>query len=274
MDSSLNDKRFAHIGKDPRFRRVPESTRKVVVDKRFNSMFSDKRFKLKYTVDKRGKPISLTSNEQLKKFYELESDESDEEAEDADQKTEEDDQDDDESEEEPEESSDEEDDSPKQLKELEHKDSSKGKKIPEITKPTITTKNGTVNGFVVSEIQPKNKQPKVELSEEVKAKLQDMDVDYARGEDVLFSDSSSSEEESSDEEEEPEVFHDWGELDKDAGETDSPTYRLAVCNMDWDRIRAVDILVVLQSFAPQGLIICFPFKHVRLIILEYPHLFI
>ena len=236
MDSSLNDKRFANIGKDPRFRRVPESTRKVVVDKRFNSMFNDQRFKLKYSVDKRGKPINLTSNEQLKKFYEIESDESDQ----------------DENEEISEGSESSKELSEEELDESEEKftPSKKGK---DIVKPTLKTKPNKVNGFTVSEIKSKDEEPEVELSEEVKAKLQDMNVDYARGEDVLFSDSSSSEDESSDEGEDQEVFHDWGELDKDAEETDTATYRLALCNMDWDRIRAVDIMVVLQSFAPQGI---------------------
>lgn len=30
------------------------------------------------------------------------------------------------------------------------------------------------------------------------------------------------------------------------------TRRVAICNMDWDHVRAVDLLAVLRSFAPPG----------------------
>ena len=232
MDSALNDKRFANIGKDPRFRRVPASARKVVVDKRFNAMFNDRKFKLKYTVDKRGKPTNLTSTEQLKDFYEIESEESEEEEE-----------------HDVEEDADEEDVESEEEKEIEELKSSKNA-LP-IT-PKLKKKINVLNGFEVSDTL--KDEPTIVLDDVVKAKLQDMNVDYARGEGLLFSDSSSSEEESVDEEDDQEVFHDWGELDKDAEETDTATFRLAVCHMDWDRIRAVDLMVVLQSFAPQGII--------------------
>jgi hypothetical protein len=134
----------------------------------------------------------------------------------------------------------------------EEKEDDKNLKNLKPTTPKLTTKKNVLNGFQVSEIL--EDEPTLELDDAVKAKLQDMNVDYARGEGLLFSDSSSSEEDSEEEEDDQEVFHDWGELDKDAGETDTATYRLAVCNMDWDRIRAVDLMVVLQSFAPQGTI--------------------
>ena len=50
--------------------------RKVRIDKRFQSMFEDRKFKLKYTVDKRGRPIHTTTNENLRKFYDLSDSES------------------------------------------------------------------------------------------------------------------------------------------------------------------------------------------------------
>lgn len=76
MDSAFNDKRFAHVAKDPRFRSMPRKDRKVKIDKRFQGMFTDDRFKLKYTVDRKGRKTNKTTDEDLKRFYEL-SDESD-----------------------------------------------------------------------------------------------------------------------------------------------------------------------------------------------------
>lgn len=73
------DDRFLKVKKDPRFWEMPDKDRKIKIDKRFQSMFHDDRFKLKYTVDKRGRPVNHTSSEDLKKFYKL----SDSEASDA-----------------------------------------------------------------------------------------------------------------------------------------------------------------------------------------------
>lgn len=55
---------------------------------------------------------------------------------------------------------------------------------------------------------------------------------------------------------EQDIEHDWGELDKEAETTDEITHRLAACNMDWDRIRAVDLMVLFNSFLPPGGFIC------------------
>lgn len=73
------DERFLRVQKDPRFWEMPERERKIKIDKRFQSMFHDERFKVKYTVDKRGRPISHTSTDDLKRFYKLSDSEEEEE---------------------------------------------------------------------------------------------------------------------------------------------------------------------------------------------------
>lgn len=81
-NTASGDDRFSKVKKDPRFWEMPDKERKVKIDKRFQSMFHDKRFKLKYTVDKRGRAVNHSSAEDLKRFYNLsDSDQSDEDEE-------------------------------------------------------------------------------------------------------------------------------------------------------------------------------------------------
>lgn len=72
MSDILKDSRFAKYINDPRYKQIPKHERKVKIDKRFQSMFSDDKFKVKYTVDKRGRPVNETSTENLRKYYDLE----------------------------------------------------------------------------------------------------------------------------------------------------------------------------------------------------------
>ena len=76
------DKRFDIIGQDPRFRRMPKDERKVKIDRRFEGMFKDKQFKLKYSVDKRGRPMKGTTDDNLRRFYEMSDSDDDSEEED------------------------------------------------------------------------------------------------------------------------------------------------------------------------------------------------
>ncbi|NXK03079.1 ESF1 protein, partial [Herpetotheres cachinnans] len=77
QEEILRDGRFSCITRDPRFWEMPEKERKIKIDKRFRAMFHDKKFKLKYTVDKRGRPVNYTSTENLRKFYALSESDSD-----------------------------------------------------------------------------------------------------------------------------------------------------------------------------------------------------
>lgn len=227
-DGIWKDERFAHLVSDPRFKNIHKSTNKVKIDKRFEckslfeiqidhvivqctniylffyymtAMFKDDKFKLKYTVDKYGRrqPKSQTGSEDLKKFYDISSDEEDIEAE---QKQEEE----------------------------------------EIAKD--------------DDIKDLNRNDLLELDEKlpiaIKDKLKDLSVDYARGEATLWTDDSSDDEPSPDEDDELFIEHVWGELDAEAPTTEESTRRLAACNMDWDRIRASDIMVLCHSFLPTG----------------------
>lgn len=73
----------------------------------------------------------------------------------------------------------------------------------------------------------------------------------AEDEDVLSSDDSSSDDEDIDEDEEDEVF---GLLENQDGEDGIPmgevSSRIAVVNLDWDNIRAADLMAVFSSFVP------------------------
>lgn len=52
--------------------------------------------------------------------------------------------------------------------------------------------------------------------------------------------------------EETDIDHKWNELHTDAPAVVESTCRLAVCNMDWDFVRAQDLFVLFQSFVPDG----------------------
>lgn len=283
MNELLNDKRFAYIARDPKFKRIPKAERKVKVDKRFQSMFNDKKFSVKYTIDKRGRPVNQTSSENLKKYYDLSSSEEEEDSgRDKQQQA-----------------------KSKQEKKKKSKGSKKKEKIRnrdllngeiddrdesdlsdncfssngELLRIKPKKERGDVDSLKQSEpesevesdvddeksardlkadlkesrsllsIRDKNESGK--LNNVVRAKLKDLSVNYARGEGVLMTD-SSSDDESSEASDGEEIEHNWGELDKEAETTDEITHRLAVCNMDWDRIRAVDLMVLFNSFLPTG----------------------
>eukprot|EP00099_Drosophila_melanogaster_P016275 NP_569906.1 uncharacterized protein Dmel_CG11417 [Drosophila melanogaster] len=210
------DSRFQHLLTDPRFRGVPKVQRKVKIDKRFQGMFTDDKFKVKYTVDKYGRPVNKSNAEDLRKFYELDENESSSGEEPA-----------------------------KKESDLDSEAEAEQQERRAEERAIANLEKEESNDTLESDSS--------EVSQSLRQRLTNPEIDYARGEGRLYTD-SSSDEDSDDEDEGPElqIDHVWGELDNDAEHTEESTRRLAVCNMDWDRIRAEDLMVMLSSFLPPG----------------------
>ncbi|XP_072240138.1 ESF1 homolog [Leuresthes tenuis] len=230
------DERFLRVQKDPRFWEMPEKERKIKIDKRFQSMFHDKRFKEKYTVDKRGRPINHSSTEDLKRFYKVSESESEEEEEEA----------------APE--------SSEAAQRKKKKGKTGGKAAGKQPEPGVrVTEEGDEDDDSVSGgSEEEEESDPASGSEEEESGLDsgdDSEPDPARGKGNV---ETSSDEDDEDEveailrKEEEEIEHDWGEMCKDAPRSEQVTTRLAVCNMDWDRMKAKDLLVLFSSFVPKG----------------------
>ncbi|XP_008419683.1 ESF1 homolog isoform X1 [Poecilia reticulata] len=232
-----DDERFCRVQKDPRFWEMPEKERKVKIDKRFQSMFHDRRFQTKQTVDKRGRPVQLSTAADLRRFYQLE--EEDEEEGEEEEEDEEDEEEEDKQEEDEEED--------KQEEEV----PVQGQKKQRLGRGSRAAEKDDEEVEHQSGDDDDDDDDESGLDSE-----DDSGPDLARGKGNM--ETSSDEDEDDDDvddilrKEEEQIEHDWGELCRDAPRSEQVSARLAVCNMDWDRLKAKDLLALFSSFVPKG----------------------
>ncbi|SCV71558.1 BQ2448_3146 [Microbotryum intermedium] len=229
-----SDPRFARLHTDPRFVRPKAAKNKIVVDKRFESIFNDDEdgSKQRRKVDKYGRKVEKDNKSQeLKRYYRIE-DEQERGDKKATAKEEVEDEQDDESESDKEEEASGEATSFVDLARgqvlMESSDEEGGKhdQDDEESEKESESEVGssgdegsvTLGGITKSGLRRRPRSPSIDLSEtEYAVAGSDDEGEFEEGED-------------GDDEDDPE-----------------PTKRLAVVNMDWDNLRAVDLYRVLAS---------------------------
>ncbi|XP_031562221.1 ESF1 homolog [Actinia tenebrosa] len=265
----MSDKRFARVANDPRFKRVDRKRRKVKIDSRFERMFNDKTFTTKHFVDKRGAIIGKTSKEDLQQFYDLSDDDKEEsqanKLRDSKKKLIS--------------------KTKKQGPKLGKKTRTKKGQLSSLNtslEEDIDNNKKISNTDFQNQRTMESSDDEDETSGEDEESGNKAAVDLARGEGNIAS--SSSDDEDDDEDgndihkaessnykqdalqdnvdkshsydtdtddeddfQDDELEHQWAELDSNIHRSSNVTSRLAVCNLDWDKITATDLFVLFSS---------------------------
>lgn len=216
-----SDERFKHLASDPRFKTLRKKQKKVNIDDRFQSMFTDKKFTLKYSIDKRGRNQKKTSGEDLKKYYHLET-----EARGRKPNTREEEEEDKVEppvEEEPSES-----ESAKDLGDDDDtEEDSEGKEYEDV-EPESGEENDEENSeddaTAESELSSSSDESESEIDEPLASGDEDFDL--------------------------TKVNYNWKPLDHDAETAETSTRRLAIQNLDWDNLDVRDIYTLVNSIRP------------------------
>ncbi|WMV16586.1 hypothetical protein MTR67_009971 [Solanum verrucosum] len=210
----INDSRFAALHSDPRFREPPQKKSKVTIDSRFNRMFTDKNFaSSKASTDIRGKPRKSSAKNPLNHYYHIEEEEQGEK-----QKRQ------------------------KEKSKVLESESDDDSEEEEETKSDSGTSEEEIEDHKLKKVGAVSSESEEDEDEEVGS-----DNSLASTSDS-DSDSDSDDEMAEDSSEEEDTFV----QKEDVPEIDKETKRLAVVNMDWGRVKAVDLYMLLSSFLPRG----------------------
>ena len=204
--SAVDDARFAEVYSDPRFMRVPQKMKKIVIDERFKKVLKkDKEFNLVQKVDKYGKRVNKQDNT-MAAFYHL-------------------------------------DDGKKMKKE--EADSDNEEEVVGVKKTGGASKYYDDEGKFKWEAQSSSEEEQMS-DEESSADIEDIKPSKRE---IL------SEDEEDDEEEQV------SDMDADVRKMQPKSVprseviigkRLALTNMDWDNLTAVDILAIFTSLCKGG----------------------
>ena len=149
-----------------------------------------------------------------------------------------------------------------ELKKLNKKGRGKGAQIDRYGRKLKLDDHSTFDKFYENEKNEKNEQEKEDKASDSSDSDSDSDsdsspvVDRARGEGVSLSESDSdsssdSDSDSDSDDSETGIVYEV-ELEEGKPEEGEPSASFAVVNLDWDNVRAVDLMVTFQSFVPKG----------------------